>query len=265
MGKLYPLSEVARLLAIDEKTLRYYESCGIMKPVDTDAETGAGLYDQASIHVLWQNLVMRDAGLTIGELQRVERGENIEELVDAMQRRLSAVRSSLAILKQIGRTGEHREKNRENRYIVKETSIPAGYYLCYKFVAPTGKDIFAAIIDLFDRAAAMCLEPDRSRPPLCLFPDIEFHVTDIPCEVYLPVMSGTKEQGVIWMDVPRTVSTVHHGSYRDMDYAYGALEDYINEHDLEVIGSPMESYVFAYNDPKRKFLSTTLHYPIASY
>lgn len=265
MGKLYPLSEVARLLAVEEKTLRYYESCGIMKPVEKDEQTGEGLYDAHSIHVLWQNLVLRDAGLTIGELQKVERGENIDELIDAMQRRLCAVRSSLAILKQLGRKEEHKEKNRENRYIVKETSIPSGYYLCYKFVAPTGKFIFDAIIEMFDRAANLGLTPDRSRPPLCLFPDIEFHVTDIPCEVYLPVITGTREQGVVWMDVPRTVSTVHHGSYRDMDYAYGALEDYINEHDLEVIGSPLESYVFAYNDPKRTYLSTTLHYPIAKY
>ena len=67
------------------------------------------------------------------------------------------------------------------------------------------------------------------------------------------------------MDTIPVISTVHHGSYRDMEYAYNALEDYINEHDLEVIGSPMESYVFAYNDPKRKYLSTTLYYPIAKY
>jgi len=265
MGKLYPLSEVARLLAIEEKTLRYYESCGVMKPVDRDETTGESLYDQASIHVLWQSLVMRDAGLSIGDLQKLERGENIDEMIAEMQRRLTAVRSSLAMLKQIGRKEEHKEKNRANRYIVKETRIPSGYYLCYKFIAPTGKDIFASIIDLFDRAAALGLEPDRSRPPLCMFPDIEFHVTDIPCETYLPVMSGSKEQGVVWMEIPHTVSTVHHGAYRDMELAYEALENYINEHDYEVIGSPMETYVFAYNDPKRKFLSTTLHYPIAKY
>ncbi len=265
MGKLYSLPEVARLLATDEKTLRYYESCGIMKPVEKEEATGESMYDCQSLLVLWQSLVMRDAGLSIGDLQQVERGENIDALIADMQRRLCAVRSSLAILKQIGRKEEHKEKNRENRYVVKVTSIPSGYYLCYKFIAPTGKYIFDSIIELFDRAANLGLEPDRSRPPLCLFPDIEFHVTDIPCETYLPVMSGSKEQGVVWMDVPRTVSTVHHGAYRDMDYAYGALEDYINEHDLEVIGSPLESYVFDYNDPKRKFLSTTVHYPIASY
>jgi len=265
MGKMYSLSEVARLFGMDTKALRYYESCGIMKPVERDEDSGEGLYDRQSILVMWQNLVMRDAGLSIGDLQKVERGESIEELITDMQRRLCAVRSSLAILKQIGRKEEHKEKNRENRYIVKETSIPSGHYLCYKFIAPTGKDIFDSIIELFDRAAVMGLVPDRSRPPLCLFPDIEFHVTDIPCETYLPVMSGTKEQGVVWIDVPRTVSTVHHGAYRDMEYAYNALEDYINEHDLEVIGSPMESYVFAYNDPKRKYLSTTVHYPIARY
>ena len=265
MGKLYPLSEVARILAVDEKTLRYYESCEIIKPVEKNEETGETLYDQSSIHVLWQSLVMRDAGLDIGDIQQVVRGENIEELIAETKRRLTAVRSSLAILKQMGRKEEHKEKNRENRYVIKETGIPSGYYLRYKFVAPMGRHIFESIIELFERAAALGLEPDRSRPPLCMFPDIEFHVTDIPCETYLPVMSGTKEQGVVWVDVPHTVSTVHHGAYRDMEYAYNALEDYINEHDYEVIGSPIESYVFAYDDPKRKYLSTTVHYPIARY
>lgn len=265
MGNLYPLSEVARLLDIEAKTLRYYESCGIMKSVGKDESTGESLYDQQSIHVLWQDLVMRDAGLSIGDLQKLERGEGIDEMIAEMQRRLCAVRSSLAMLKQIGRKEEHKENGRENRYLVKETRIPAGHYLCHKFVAPTGSDLFDSIIKLFGKAANLGLEPDRSRPPLCLFPDIEFHVTDIPCETYLPVIGGTKEQGVVWMDTIPVISTVHHGSYRDMEYAYNALEDYINEHDLEVIGSPMESYVFAYNDPKRKYLSTTLYYPIAKY
>ena len=63
MGKLYRISEVAGLMGIHPKTLRYYEEQGILTPTHVDGRTGYRYYDQHAILFLWQLLVMREAGM----------------------------------------------------------------------------------------------------------------------------------------------------------------------------------------------------------
>ena len=257
MGKLYRAGEVARLLGVEEDTLRYYESCGIVVPTRRDEERNFSLYDQQSILHLWQNMVMRDAGMSIGDIQAVEHQRDLEKQIAALEYRLRSVRSVLAMLRQI--------EQKENRYRIVETSIPAGSYLRYRLVAPTTRAIFGAFLELFDRAVRQGLEIDRSRPPFCCFPDIEFRVKDIPCEAYLPVVGSVLNEDVVRVEVPNAIATVHHGTYRDVEYAYNALEEYVSENDVEVIGSPLEMYVFGLNDPEQKNLTTTVLFPIAKY
>ena len=257
MGKLYRAGEVARLLGMEEDALRYYESCGIAAPSVTEGEGKVSLYDQQSILHLWQNMVMRDAGMSIGEILAVEHQQDLEKHIAALEYRLRSVRSVLAMLRQI--------EQKENRYRIVETSVPEGSYLRYRLVAPTTRAIFGAILELFDRAVRQGLEIDRSRPPFCCFPDIEFRVKDIPCEAYLPVAGSVLNEDVVRVEVPHAIATVHHGTYRDVEYAYNALEEYVNENDVEVIGSPLEMYVFGLNDPEQRNLTTTVLFPIAKY
>ncbi len=257
MGKLYRESEVARLLGVEEDVLRYYESCGIVIPSKEIAEKSCRLYDQQSVLHLWQSLVMRDAGMSIGDIQQVEHGENLDEQIAQLQHRLRSVHSALAMLRQI--------EQKENRYRIMETSLPAGSYLRSRLVAKNASGVFGAILNLFDQAMRQGLEMDRSRPLLCCFPDIEFRVENIPCEAYLPVIGGSMHEDVVRLEVPHAIATVHHGTYRDVEFAYNALEEYVNANDLEVIGSPLETYVLGFNDPEWRNLTTTVMFPIAKY
>ena len=72
-------------------------------------------------------------------------------------------------------------------------------------------------------------------------------------------------ENVVRLEVPHAIATVHHGTYRDVEFAYNALEDYVNANDLEVIGSPLETYVLGFNDPEWRNLTTTVMFPIAKY
>ena len=48
-----------------------------------------------------------------------------------------------------------------------------------------------------------------------------------------------------------------------MGEAYDVLQEYAELHDLDVVDSPMEFYVFGLNDPERKKLTTTVFFPVA--
>ncbi len=255
MGNLYRISEVAGLMGIHPKTLRYYEEQGILTPTYVDERTGYRYYDQRAILYLWQLLVMREAGMHVRDLKGIGREEELEEQIAALQRRKRAIRTAIAMLRQL--------EQRDRGYRVVENSLPGGKYLRYKLVAKGPEEIFSSFMDLFDMALQRRLAVDRERSPFARFTDIVFRHENILCQVYLPVTNGVLGEDVVWVEVPKAISTVHHGDYSRVEDAYDVLQDYAEEHDLEIVGSPMEFYVFGMNDPARRKLTTTVFYPVA--
>ena len=254
MGELYRISDVAKLMGVNPKTLRYYEACGVMAPTKVDPKTGYRYYDQESILCLWQTMIMRESGLSIRELKEVCQGEGIEDQIGKLKRRMTYIRTTISMLRQL--------TAQRGGYRITENSLPGGLYLRKRLVAEVPDQIFTAFMDLFDTALEKHLEVDRSCPPFARFTDIEFRTEDIHCEVYLPVKGGLLEDGVVWVEVPKAISVVHHGDYSRIGEAYDALQEYADERELEVVDSPMEFYVFGLNDPKREKLVTTVFYPI---
>ena len=255
MGRLYRISDVARLMGVNPKTLRYYEEQGILVPTSVDERTGYRSYDQQAILCLWQTLVMREAGMSMRDLKEVAEEKNIEEQIAALRRRMTAIRTSISMLRQL--------EQRSRGYRVVENSLPGGIYLRLRLVAKGPDQIFSAFMDLFDMAVERGLAVDRKRPPFARFTDIVFQHENIHCQVYMPVTTGDLGDDVVWVEVPRAISTVHHGDYSLVEDAYDVLQDYADQHDLEVVDSPMEFYIFGLRDPERKKLTTTVFFPVA--
>lgn len=255
MGELYRISDVAHLMGVNPKTLRYYEECGVMAPTKVDPKTGYRYYDQQSILCLWQTMIMRESGLSIQELKDVCHGDGIEEQIEKLKRRMTYIRTTISMLRQL--------TAQSGAYRIMENSLPGGLYLRKRLVADGPDQIFGAFKDLFDTALEKNLEVDRRRPPFARFTDIIFKTENIHCEVYLPVKSGLLKDEVVWVEVPKAISVVHHGDYSRVSDAYDALQEYADERDLEIVDSPMEFYVFGLNDPNREKLVTTVFFPIS--
>ena len=101
MGGLYHISDVAGLMGVNPKTLRYYEEQGVLVPTAVDKRTGYRSYDQQAILCLWQTLVMREAGMSMRDLKDVAEERNIEEQIAALRRRMTAIRTSISMLQQL--------------------------------------------------------------------------------------------------------------------------------------------------------------------
>lgn len=255
MGKMYRISEVGGLMGVNPKTLRYYEEEGVLVPTCVDERTGYRYYDQQAILCLWQTLIMRDAGMSIRDLKDVWEGRDIEGQIARLKRRMTAIRTTVSLLKQL--------EQQSQGYRVVENSLPGGLYLRHKLVAKGPDEIFSAFMTLFDMALDRGLEVDRRRPPFARFTDIVFQHENIHCEVYMPVVSGLVGGDVVRVEIPRAVSTVHHGDYSMVEAAYDVLQDYVDTHDLDIVDCPMEFYVFGLQDPQRKKLTTTVFFPVA--
>ena len=101
MGKMYRISEVGGLMGVNPKTLRYYEEEGVLVPTCVDERTGYRYYDQQAILCLWQTLIMRDAGMSIRDLKDVWEGRDIEGQIARLKRRMTAIRTTVSLLKQL--------------------------------------------------------------------------------------------------------------------------------------------------------------------
>ena len=67
---LLSIGEVAKLMGISVRTLRYYDAIGLLKP---SAVTPAGYrsYDEKAMETLQQSLFFRELGFPLGEIGEI--------------------------------------------------------------------------------------------------------------------------------------------------------------------------------------------------
>ena len=102
-GKLFTAGELARMAGVSVRTIRFYDSKGILKPV-THSDSGYRYYDERSAQQLQKILMLKFAGFSLEQTQRVmcsdsdslklsfvaqkklltERKEHIEDIISAL-------------------------------------------------------------------------------------------------------------------------------------------------------------------------------------
>ena len=101
---------------------------------------------------------------------------------------------------------------------------------------------FARLIDYLESAGI-----DISGPPFAIYHDPASEGSDV--EMCLPVAQPVPESGDITcreISVGNAASTVHTGPYEEIESAYMALAEWVNENGYEPTG---ETYEFYLNDP----------------
>ena len=68
MEKLYQIGQIAQLLKISTRTIRFYEEKGIISPTKVNAETGYRFYDENQILKLKKILFLKDLDFSLAEI-----------------------------------------------------------------------------------------------------------------------------------------------------------------------------------------------------
>lgn len=107
----YRTSEVARSVGVHPNTIRWYESAGLLGPIDRDTNgyrrfSAANLVEAKLVYratrVTWMSGVVRSTALEILALVRegalVEAATRIDQLVDHLNREIALAREALAVI-----------------------------------------------------------------------------------------------------------------------------------------------------------------------
>lgn len=74
-GKLFTAGELARMAGVSTRTIRFYDSKGILKPV-THSDSGYRYYDEGSVQQLQKILMLKFAGFSLEQTERIMRSDN---------------------------------------------------------------------------------------------------------------------------------------------------------------------------------------------
>ncbi|WP_278102096.1 MerR family transcriptional regulator [Microbacterium proteolyticum] len=107
----WPIAEVGRAAGVTSRTLRHYESVGLLRPSRV-AANGYRFYGETEIARLYRILALRSLDLPLPDIARALADERsltetmrahvaaLEETRSAMERRIAAVRNALAALEE---------------------------------------------------------------------------------------------------------------------------------------------------------------------
>ena len=84
------VSEAAEYTGLENETLRYYESLGIVSPI-REPESGYRIYDDWDLHFLMDTKWYRNTGLSLPEVIEIVRSDDLEGIVSKCERQESVL------------------------------------------------------------------------------------------------------------------------------------------------------------------------------
>jgi DNA-binding transcriptional MerR regulator len=82
---MFKIGEFANFIKVPVKTLRYYDSIDIFKPIKVDDETGYRYYSAGQLPLLNRILSLRDIGFSLNQIAYIlENNLSGQELIDML-------------------------------------------------------------------------------------------------------------------------------------------------------------------------------------
>ena len=95
---MFKIGEFSKLVKVSARMLRYYESCGLLKPAEVDRFTGYRLYSASQISMLMRIVILRDMGFGIDEIaETLPYFHEPAVMINALKRKHNEIHAAIAI------------------------------------------------------------------------------------------------------------------------------------------------------------------------
>lgn len=264
------IGEFARVCGITTATLRYYDSCGLLKPVSTDQENNYRYYNLEQLPRLNRILTFKDLGFSLEQIThllnedvpleqlrgmfKLKQAET-QQLIAAEQARLSRIQARL-------------------RQIEQEKTMQQTYEIVLKQVEPlliaSVREIISSVNNL-NQSWEVLHSYMRQQgvsgvgPNLILWHDESTHDEGVDAETAESLASAIPEAAQIKVRTlpgATMASTVHHGGYDTIAQAYTALYQWVADNQYSISGPTRQVHLqYDYGmDPS--LYVTELQFPI---
>ena len=247
---MFKIGEFSKLSQVTVKTLRYYDSIGLLEPAEVDRSTHYRYYSASQLPRLNRILALKELGLSLDEIARLLEEDLPPAKIRGMlrlkrveiQERLNQEQARLARVEQRLRQIEQEETMPQQEVVLKD--IPTQAVASVRDTLPTFGDLDQLFNEMFAHLGQHGLNP--AGPPVTLYHDEDFKEQDVDVEVVVPVNVSVPEgERVKGRELPAvtTACVVHEGSYETIGEAYGRVMGWIEDNPYQLAGPPREIYL----------------------
>lgn len=259
------IGKMSQASHVSIKTLRYYDSIGLLKPAHTDPQTGYRFYSLDQIEVLNAISRFKRYGFSLAEIRELIEVEDetvlqkLKEQKKVLEKQIETLQQTAADLLILAGHYERKQNymSLTSQYEISLKETEQKPVLAYRKRMGVG-DFGYAFGQLYELAAREGIQPGKLTGSRYYDDDFDADNSDI--EVFSVLDDSTGSNGTIGGGL--CVSTVHHGGYSSLSDAYSAIVRWMEENGYEATGAPYELYtVNGFQNPDPAAWQTEIFFP----
>ncbi len=244
---MYRIGMFSKISKTTIKTLRYYDSVGLLVPALIDQKNGYRYYTSAQLIKLHQIISLKQIGFSIDQIQALITQQDVGAILE--KRKSEIILQHQALTDQLSRIQHYiNEEGYRMHYqvIIKQLSECIVY--SKRMIVPN----YAAYFELIP-AIGVAIKKANPRlkcalPEYCfiIYHNDEYKDKDIDVEYCEAVTEiGVNTTDITFKTIPAclAVSVLHKGAYKDLNQAYAYAFKWLEDNGYIMIDHPRESYI----------------------
>lgn len=268
---MFKIGDFSRLNRVSIKTLRHYDTLGLLVPFEVDGQSGYRYYSASQIPRLNRILALKEIGFTLHEISLALKNEMTKaEMIDALKMKKDDITASIHM--------EQTKLMRLEAYvkILEQEACYMNYDIVIKETAPSKiasiRDrisTYNAQGDLWNELAQYLDEHHVKiiAPCYAIYHDHGFKEKDIDTEVVETVAEfGPGSDRIkfrILEGVKEMACVIHKGPYESLHLAYNAVSVWLEKNKYQITGPVRECYLKGnWDEPDPNQWITELQFPV---
>ncbi len=243
---LFKIGDFSKLCRIPVKTLRFYDECGLFKPVEIDTFTGYRYYSANQLPRLNRILALKELGFSLDQIRQVvEEGLNAEQLRGMLRLKQAEIQQRMAdeaerLSKVEARLRLIEREQEVSRYDILVKQVAPQWVVSLRVILPAYAEVGRLFGELFARIPLSEVHMTGA-----IWHDSEYKEQDIDTEALIFLRSRVSATGANIYELPATTvaSVVHHGPFASIHNAYSDLLAWIEANSYQIAGPSRELYL----------------------
>ncbi len=268
---MFKIGDFARLNKVSIKTLRHYDSLGLLRPEKIDTLTGYRYYSACQMPRLNKILMLKEVCFSLEEIASILDKDMVPEQIQTI---LELKQFEIAARIKSDQERLSRVKNLLN--LSKEEAFHLNYDILLKKIEPIQVASLRDFVPGYSQQGPLWRELfvylRKHKVKVLQGATVIYHYDkstngSIDTEIIVPIGSRFIENDRIKCrlleGVTEAATLVHKGSYQTLHLAYEAMSNWIEENEYEIVQPPREVYLKGHlmiNDPNG--FITMLQFPV---
>jgi effector-binding domain-containing protein len=249
--KMFKIGDFARLNRVTVKTLRHYDSLGLLQPEKIDNFTGYRYYSASQMPRVNRVLVLKNVGFSLDKIALI-----LNKNLDSEQVQTLLELKHVEIINKIKAEQERLSRVENLMKICKQEAFRMSYDIVLKNIEPIRVATLRDTIPSYSEQGHLWNElvehigkhGAKIVPPcMVIYHDTGYKEETVDAEVIEPVIGELPDTDRIKIKVLEGVNematVVHKGAFQTLHMAYNAISKWIEDNRYEIAGAQRELYL----------------------